>query len=154
MSAPAKAEGMNSTAWQCFHCDELFTDEAEAREHFGANERADAACRIKARDGGLLGALRNTEADLATWRLRAVLAEEQNTSAECVREEYGRYFQRARSAWEAFCLYDTMEGRALAAEERLTQLATAVGLTEWDGDYDALLSAVAALALRADQEDQ
>lgn len=33
-------------AWRCFHCDAAFTDEASAREHFGASQVLDPACTI------------------------------------------------------------------------------------------------------------
>lgn len=97
--------------WRCFHCDEVFTDKAEARDHFGADETATPACRIGPRDKGLLEVLRRTEGELATWRMRALLLEEKETSAELVRADYGRYFQGSKSPWEAFCLLDSMEGR-------------------------------------------
>lgn len=46
--------------WRCFHCDEVFTDEALAAEHFGeeiyhggdAVEYTSAACQLKLTEGG------------------------------------------------------------------------------------------------------
>ena len=32
--------------WRCFHCDEVFTDEDAAREHFGPTQHSTAACQI------------------------------------------------------------------------------------------------------------
>jgi hypothetical protein len=32
--------------WRCFHCDEVFQDETEARLHFGRSERQSPACQI------------------------------------------------------------------------------------------------------------
>jgi hypothetical protein len=32
--------------WRCFHCDEVFTDAAEARAHFGDTLYRDSACQI------------------------------------------------------------------------------------------------------------
>lgn len=32
--------------WRCFHCDEVFTDEHKAREHFGESMCDDPACQI------------------------------------------------------------------------------------------------------------
>lgn len=60
--------------WRCFHCDEVFTDEHCAREHFGKYENQVPACQIKGSDRGLLGALREAENDAAdAWH--AVLSE-------------------------------------------------------------------------------
>jgi hypothetical protein len=33
-------------SWRCFHCDAIFTDEAEALLHFGSREYHDAACTV------------------------------------------------------------------------------------------------------------
>lgn len=35
-------------AWRCFHCDEVFTDEAAARLHFGESEVQDPLCAVTA----------------------------------------------------------------------------------------------------------
>lgn len=52
--------------WTCFHCGETFTQEHEARCHFGDDETSDTACRIVARhERGLLEALRRAERDAA-----------------------------------------------------------------------------------------
>lgn len=32
--------------WRCFHCDEVFTTEESAKEHFGPTERHMPACTI------------------------------------------------------------------------------------------------------------
>jgi hypothetical protein len=32
--------------WRCFHCDEVFTDEREAMQHFGKSEHREAACQV------------------------------------------------------------------------------------------------------------
>lgn len=50
--------------WRCFHCGDVFTDEAEAREHFGADYDVDPACAIKADEGGLVGEIRRLEAEV------------------------------------------------------------------------------------------
>ena len=65
---------MEPVAWRCFHCDEVFSDEYAAREHFGEYENQTPACQIKGSEKGLLGALRESENDAAdAWH--AVLAE-------------------------------------------------------------------------------
>lgn len=58
----------DATTWTCFHCTETFTDEAAAREHFGASEMDRTGCQLKAEEGGLLAALRKAEAELASYR--------------------------------------------------------------------------------------
>lgn len=55
--------------WRCFHCDEVFHTEMEARNHFGGTQDAEPACRIKvAGEFALLTALRNAEIELARYR--------------------------------------------------------------------------------------
>jgi hypothetical protein len=47
LAAPAAAGMPQPVAtWRCFHCDEVFTEEAAAREHFGSSERQQPACAI------------------------------------------------------------------------------------------------------------
>lgn len=53
--------------WTCFHCGETFTDTTCARKHFGGSEIHEAACRIKASEGGLIRALRNAEDALSRY---------------------------------------------------------------------------------------
>lgn len=48
--------------WQCFHCDEVFTDRAAAAAHFGPSIYSDPACAIDAHR------LRELEAELARYR--------------------------------------------------------------------------------------
>jgi hypothetical protein len=47
--------------WRCFHCDQLFFDEAAASAHFGQHEGRTPACQIKSSEGGLVRALREAE---------------------------------------------------------------------------------------------
>jgi hypothetical protein len=50
------------TDWRCFHCDEIFTDPADARRHFGQDCMSDAACQIS------VDAVREMEMLLARYR--------------------------------------------------------------------------------------
>lgn len=59
---------MGAKQWRCFHCDEVFTHERWAREHFGASQMQTAACQIKGSEGHLLAALRKAEDQLASYR--------------------------------------------------------------------------------------
>ncbi len=55
--------------WTCFHCGETFTNSIEAGRHFGRNQSAEPACRIKgAKEQGLVIALRAAEAELDRYR--------------------------------------------------------------------------------------
>lgn len=57
--------------WRCFHCDELFTDEDEAREHFGYMEDGAyeaTACQLTKDEKGLVGLLREAWAELRGHR--------------------------------------------------------------------------------------
>lgn len=48
--------------WTCFHCGETFTTYGGARDHFGADQLKDPACRIKVgEERGLVMALRRAE---------------------------------------------------------------------------------------------
>lgn len=47
------------TEWRCFHCDEVFTDPADARRHFGSDPLSMSACTIS--DTSLLEQLRHAE---------------------------------------------------------------------------------------------
>ena len=60
-----EAQGWRDIPWRCFHCDETFTSRHCAAAHFGADETAEPACKIKGGEGGLLEALRRTESQLA-----------------------------------------------------------------------------------------
>lgn len=56
-----------ASGWRCFHCGDLFVVEIDARNHFGATQDAEPACKIKmAGEFALLTALRNAEELLAS----------------------------------------------------------------------------------------
>lgn len=55
--------------WRCFHCDDVFTTEVDARHHFGSSQASDPACLMKvAGEFALLEALRNAEDELGRYR--------------------------------------------------------------------------------------
>ena len=59
---------MGEKHWRCFHCDEVFTDEETARNHFGDHEGQTPACKLNTFDRGLLEALRRQERDnIEAW---------------------------------------------------------------------------------------
>jgi hypothetical protein len=56
--------------WTCFHCGETFVSAGLAALHFGADETAEAACRIKAgHERNLIATLRAAETELARYRV-------------------------------------------------------------------------------------
>lgn len=55
--------GQAPVAWRCFHCDEVFTDERLALEHFGPEQDSVPACKIgMGAERSLVRALRDAEA--------------------------------------------------------------------------------------------
>src|SRR5258707_1218387 len=121
----AETYPMPKDGWTCFHCGDNFTTPGAARDHFGGEPKTLAGCQIKAgQERGLLMELRKAEARAIEWEERAIIAEAEVESLEYRVEgqlsEIRSYkpFSKCRSIREIFNLYDTMEGRALAAEER------------------------------------
>lgn len=108
-----------ATQWRCFHCDEVFTDEAEAREHFGASMDAQVACRLSRDDVKQLRALEalnvklqreceNLENDSRLWH-----------EAEADRERWiGR-----RQWWQEL---DYREGEKIVLTEKLAATHAAI----------------------------
>lgn len=90
------------TPWRCYHCDEVFTDERSAREHFGINEFQMPGCIAKVNPGGergLLAALRRSEKELADT-LHA-LNEEDSATMRAMYEMQSRHAEALRIAEEA-----------------------------------------------------
>lgn len=51
--------------WRCFHCDDVFTDRAEAQEHFGLErDGSTPVCQLTAEDVRQLRALEQSNAEL------------------------------------------------------------------------------------------
>ncbi|CAN7302559.1 hypothetical protein LJR231_001544 [Phyllobacterium sp. LjRoot231] len=48
--AMAFAAHITSQEWRCFHCEEVFTDPAAARDHFGSHEVCEPICCMSAAD--------------------------------------------------------------------------------------------------------
>jgi hypothetical protein len=107
--------------WTCFHCGETFGAIAAARLHFGADPLADAACRIKAEEYGLLVALRRLEKDFAALIDRMHELDGQiyvaNGEVQAVLQA-----AKAASAHQVRCNIDSLEGRAIAAEAIVRQI--------------------------------
>lgn len=113
--------------WTCFHCGEHFPGNMEgafrARIHFGATVNTLPGCleKLNAPERSLLRQLRAAQAD--NTRLRAEAEDEfgqryyARMSAD-IKATAG-VFRNCDSLRDIFNLYDSMEGRALAAEEKL-----------------------------------
>lgn len=89
-----------ASGWRCYHCSELFLVEIDARNHFGATQDAEPACKIKmAGEFALLTALRNAEERLEsrqsddTDAIRAMHAM-QSDHAQALRLEEEKGFAR------------------------------------------------------------
>ena len=54
--------------WRCFHCDQVFTSERWAREHFGDDFYSYPACRIAHHEGSLVSYIRKLEAEVHDHR--------------------------------------------------------------------------------------
>lgn len=128
---------LEATPWRCFHCDFITNDHAEAESHFG--ERDDAGeftptCKWWA-------SMDDTERKQEFQTLIQELNGERDTNADLLREneklEYiagshdseiksHKPFRECRSIRDIFNLYDSMEGRALASEEREQHLVSLI----------------------------
>jgi len=71
-------------SWRCFHCDEVFTDEAKARIHFGPELGSTPTCQVRDRDDvgyrytqEVARALASSEVQLAAAEIRLRVAEGQ-----------------------------------------------------------------------------
>jgi hypothetical protein len=102
--------------WRCFHCDEVFTDAVEAREHFGADETKDAACRLGV---SYVKRLRELEADHDMWRRRALHAEE---IAEGLEQSHADTM-RLTNGHSVFMTLDYLEGEKIVLQERIRELS-------------------------------
>jgi hypothetical protein len=121
-------------SWRCFHCDEVFASEHEARLHFGRDESKEPGCCIKVgAERGLLQAMRRAEDDAAEALFRL-----QNESGEAAKAYYAqnsRHQEQLRVAEEAGYergLRDAAHEatRAEAAESELTTLRARVAKME------------------------
>lgn len=128
-------EVLAALPWRCFHCDFVTNNEAEALAHFGDRDDAEEfkpICKWWARmdEAERRETLQDTVRDLNEERnsadgLRVQVEglEYQVDSQRGAIQSY-RPFRKCISINDVFCLYDSMEGRALAAEERLAAMQT------------------------------
>lgn len=107
----------NAKEWRCFHCDDVFTTEHQARVHFGCDEMSEPACKIKmGAEGSLVTALRRAEADLAdAW---AAIHNESTEAAKAYYAQQSRHQEQLRAAEELGYERGLADGRATSSETR------------------------------------
>lgn len=99
---------MSRKHWRCFHCDELFTREVDAAEHFGISQSQEPACRIKSHEGHLVHYIRKLETELASYRaddsdiMRAMMVLESDHRQALIRSEEDGYGKGVRDM-KLFC---------------------------------------------------
>jgi hypothetical protein len=115
---------MPAHGWTCFHCGETFTTPGSARDHFGTHLYDKPGCLLKVEVGeerGLLMELRKAQAKIDELRSEQMTDRQFYWRLECDLQ-YWKPFRGCKSLQDVFNRYDSMEGRALAAEEREAQL--------------------------------
>jgi len=102
--------------WTCYHCDETFTTWGSAEDHFGKTPSSKPGCLIKIQLGderGLEMEIRKLEAEVETWRNRALLAEDREESLAGQVSEFERI--AGGGVHELRCKLDSMEGLVVTA---------------------------------------
>lgn len=111
--------------WTCFHCGFKASDRAEAAAHFGDMDDEYPLCIIwKDLDAdGRASEYQSQSRELDAEREENSALRTTNEGLEYRLLEYedlaGSRFKGCKSLNDAFNLFDTMEGRALAAEEKI-----------------------------------
>lgn len=106
--------------WTCFHCGDTFSPDfagqRAARNHFGADPGAEAACRIKGREGGLLLALRVQQAEVQ--RLLSVINNEDSETDRAMQRMKSEHATALRRAEEDGYARGLRDARAEATSGR------------------------------------
>lgn len=110
-----RVQQLEAQHWRCFHCDEVFTDPVEAREHFGADEWKTPACRLSAED-----VQRLRELDARNAELRAEDSTLENDARLWHESEADRVRRIGHVQW--WQEMDSREGEKLVLTERVQQL--------------------------------
>ena len=108
--------------WRCFHCDEVFLTPGAAQDHFGSTPLSRPGCQIKAgEERGLLMELRRLEDEVMRLRHEHENLEYQAEGASHMLVELKQYFgEDVNCVYDAWCKYETMEGRVIALEYQRT----------------------------------
>lgn len=104
--------------WTCFHCGETFTTENSARDHFGEYPGTEPACIDRAKHSAAELLRRARRAEYEAKRAYGLSNEADERAGGAMAEVAGflARFKDARTLQDVWNRYDTMEGRALAAE--------------------------------------
>lgn len=120
---------LSALPWRCFHCDFVTNDPVEAQSHFGDVDDASEfspTCKwwSSMDDDERKHTFQDIQKELTAEQdengnLRRHIEdmEDRLGAQESAMQSY-KPFKKCHSMHEVFCLYDSMEGRALAAEER------------------------------------
>ena len=112
--------------WTCFHCGETFSIAKQrhyqgaldaAREHFGSGVCDEPLCKIATLPHAEL--VRRVRAAEESERAALTARDEADAQAEAAHSELsslGSRFKGAKTVYDAWCMFDSMEGRALTAE--------------------------------------
>jgi hypothetical protein len=127
---------LNALPWRCFCCDFVTNDREEAAAHFGDRDDAEEfkpICRWWnfLEQDERLQTLQDTLKQLAAeqrdnQRLRTHI-EGLEYQVESIPQQIKSYkpFRNCSTIYGIFCEFDSMEGRALAAEEALREMREA-----------------------------
>lgn len=144
--------------WRCYHCDFVTSNPDEAEAHFGDRDdaeefkplckwwdRMDAGERIST----LQDTIRELNSEQRQNMSHRVAIDGLEYQVDSGREAFSHYkpFKKCTSMYEVFCEYDSLEGRLLAAEERLKVLIEAVN----DAGFKIMLGDDGKTFLKPDQ---
>ena len=105
------AELEKRNEWRCFHCDEVFQDEDDARQHFGSYTLDEPGCQLNALEGGILALYREAQKELMKYR------EEDHESYRAFHALGAAHTVALMRAEEKGYERGLADGRALAAKE-------------------------------------
>ncbi len=108
--------------WTCFHCGATFHTIGQAEAHFGKTPEETPVCKLKVELGGERGLI---------WALRKAESRARRAEGKAEALEYREYIALtgyreiggAKSPSEARFNWDSMQGRAMAAEAILADIA-------------------------------
>jgi hypothetical protein len=124
---------LNATPWRCFHCDFITSDRAEAEAHFGDRDDAEefkpickwwASMTVDDKLHHFQQALKDLEQERRETDRQRVAIEGLEYQVESIPSQIKSYkpFRGCNSIYDVFCVYDSMEGRAITAEGKLAAI--------------------------------
>lgn len=129
---------LNALPWRCFFCDFVTTDNLEAAAHFGDRDDASefkpickwwASMAADEKLSTLQQTLKDLEAERREVDRQRVAIEGLEYQVESIPQQIKSYkpFRGCNSIYDVFCVFDSMEGRALAAEEKNSEASGEAG---------------------------